>query len=185
MLAGTPEPDDIPPPPSSSSRSVGRMAVHLSDADLVKFRERIIKRAEEIDGLDYFQMLSIRPDAPTTEVQKSFFHLAKTWHPDKLPAQLADVRDQCHKVFARLSEAHQTLTDVQRRQNYETLVKEGGATPDEQAQVASVLEAAMEFQKAEHFLKRGENAKAEEICRKAFCVAFLNHLTLRRGGLLR
>jgi tetratricopeptide (TPR) repeat protein len=167
MLAGTPS-DDVPPPPSSSSQSVGRIAAAMSPADVAASRDRILKRAEEIDKLDYFQMLNVSKEAPTTEVQKAFFALAKTWHPDKLPAQLADVREQCHKVFARISEAHQTLTDPKRRQNYETLVKEGGATPDEQAQVANVLDAAMEFQKAEHFLKRGENARAEEICRKAF-----------------
>lgn len=162
----------VPPAPTSSSRipaappSSSRMSV--PPAEVAAFRERIVKRAEEIDRLDYFQMLNIAKDAPTTEVQKAFFALAKTWHPDKLPQELFDVKDQCSKVFARLSEAHNTLTDVQKRQKYMQLVKEGGATPDEQAQVADVLEAVSEFQKAEFFIKRSEWSKAEEHVRRAY-----------------
>jgi hypothetical protein len=160
--AAPPSSSRIPPAPPSSSR------MSVPPAEVAAFRERIVKRAEEIDRLDYFQMLGIAKDAPTTEVQKAFFALAKTWHPDKLPQELMDVKDQCSKVFARLSEAHNTLTDPQKRQKYMQLVKEGGATPDEQAQVADVLEAVSEFQKAEFFIKRNDWAKAEEHVRRAY-----------------
>jgi tetratricopeptide (TPR) repeat protein len=48
------------------------------------------------------------------------------------------------------------------------LLKDGGATPDEQAHVQAVLEAATNFQKAEFYLRRGDLKEAEALCRKAY-----------------
>lgn len=64
------------------------------------------------------------------------------------------MKDACSKVFSHITEAHATLTDPKKRQDYLTLVKDGGATPDDQAKIQQVLEAATEFQKAEILMKR-------------------------------
>jgi tetratricopeptide (TPR) repeat protein len=48
-----------------------------------------------------------------------------------------------------------------------TLLKEGGATPDDQAKIQAVLEAATEFTKAEFMLKRNDVDKAYELVSKA------------------
>lgn len=130
-------------------------------------RREIIERAQIIDKLDYFAMLGIGETATPEEVKAAYFGLARTWHPDKLPSHLADVRDQCSRVFARLSEAHATLVDGDKRTRYLQLMKEGGATPEEQDAVANVLEATIDFQKAEICLRRGDNAGAEALARKA------------------
>jgi tetratricopeptide (TPR) repeat protein len=112
-------------------------------------------------------MLSIDKDASVEEVQAAYFQLAKAWHPDRIPAPLLDVKEQCATVFSHMSEAHQTLTDPKRRAQYMTLLKEGGATPDDQAQIQLVLEAATNFQKAEICLRRSDLTQAEALCRKA------------------
>jgi tetratricopeptide (TPR) repeat protein len=70
-------------------------------------------------------------------------------------------------VFAHLSEAQQTLCDLKRREGYMHLLKDGGATPHEQEQVQTVLEAATNFQKAEFYLRRNDLKEAEVFCRKA------------------
>ncbi len=131
-------------------------------------RAKIIQRADEITRMDYFQMLGIPRDATVDDVQKAYFLLAKVWHPDRLPPSIRDVREQCTKVFAHLSEAHQTLTDAERRTHYMTLIKDGGATPDDQAQIHGILEAATNFQKAEVCLRRNDLAQAEQLARAAF-----------------
>jgi hypothetical protein len=148
------------PPPSSRSRVV--------TAELSEMRERILKRSEEITRQDYFAMLGVPRDADTDAIQKAYFLLAKVWHPDRLPREIEGVREQCGKVFAHMSEAHQTLTDSERRKRYETLMKEGGATPDDQAQIGKVLDAATNFQKAEICLKRNDLVQAEQLVRLAF-----------------
>jgi curved DNA-binding protein CbpA len=130
-------------------------------------RQEILARAETIDREDYFQMLALDRSATPEMARDAFFALAKTWHPDKLPQPLADVRDACARIFARISEAHATLADPKKRENYMRLLKDGGATPEAQATIVAVVEAATNFQKAEVCMKRNDLAQAEALCRKA------------------
>lgn len=136
-------------------------------AQLEQRKADVVARHKSIKGEDYFQMLGVAQEAPSEQIQQAFLGLAKTWHPDRLPAAIADVRDACATVFSHMSEAHQTLMDPKRREEYMHLLKDGGATPEEQAQVQAVLEAATNFQKAEFFLRRGDMKEAEVLCRKA------------------
>jgi tetratricopeptide (TPR) repeat protein len=129
--------------------------------------EEILHRAASIDRSDYFAMLGVPRGASREDVEAAFFSLAKVWHPDRLPAELAGVRDTCSRVFARMSEAHSTLIDSQKRENYSLLLADGSGTPDAQAKVAKVIDAATTFQKAEVCLKRGDSAQAEALCRSA------------------
>lgn len=130
-------------------------------------RHTIVARAAEISSLNYFQMLSLEEDATAADVQAAFIALAKVWHPDRLPSALADLRDECSKVFTHLTQAQATLCDAERRQEYMLLLKEGGATPDDQAKIQEILEAATLFQKAEIVLKRNDNAQAYELAKRA------------------
>jgi curved DNA-binding protein CbpA len=128
---------------------------------------RLDPRAVAIKSENYFEMLGVAREATPEQVQTAFFALAKVWHPDRVPKAIAEVRDACATVFAHMSEAQQTLSDPKRRANYMELLKDGGATPDEQAQVQAVLEAATNFQKAEFYLKKNDLKEAEAHCRKA------------------
>jgi tetratricopeptide (TPR) repeat protein len=130
-------------------------------------KSEILLRLKSIKSEDYFQMLGVSQEATTEQIQSAFLPLAKAWHPDRLPVALHEVREACATIFSHMSEAHQTLMDPQRRAQYMHLLKDGGATPDEQEQVQAVLEAATNFQKAEFFLRRGDLREAEALCRKA------------------
>ena len=112
-------------------------------------------------------MLDIARDATHDEVETAFFALAKRWHPDRLPAELIPVRDACSRVFARMSEAHATLTDDEQRERYMKLLADGSGSPEMQETVAKVIEAATDFQKAEVCFKRNDLVQAESFCRKA------------------
>ena len=112
-------------------------------------------------------MLGVGRDARTDQIQQAFLSLAKIWHPDRVPSPIADAREACATVFSHMSEAQQTLIDPKRRANYMDLLKDGGATPDEQEHVQTIIEAATNFQKAEFFLRRGDMKEAEALCRKA------------------
>lgn len=112
-------------------------------------------------------MLDLARDATPEEAQASFFSLAKKWHPDRLPSELGPVRDACSRVFARMSEAHSTLTDSERYSRYMRLLAEGSGSPEMQETVAKVVEAATDFQKAEVCFKRQDYAQAEVLCQKA------------------
>jgi tetratricopeptide (TPR) repeat protein len=144
-----------PPPPSTLA------------AELVERWLEITERAASIDRTDYFMMLDVSRDATHDDVEAAFFGLVKRWHPDRLPPELAPVRHACSRVFARMSEAHATLTDVQRRANYMRLVADGSGSPEMQATVAKVVEAATAFQKAEVCFRRNDLVQAETFCRTA------------------
>jgi tetratricopeptide (TPR) repeat protein len=129
--------------------------------------EEIVRRAASIDRSDYFAMLEVRRDATLEDVQASFFSLAKRWHPDRLAPELAPVRDACSRVFARMSEAHSTLSDPAKRESYMQLLTDGSGSPETQEKVAKVIDAATNFQKAEVCLRRGDHAQAEALCQLA------------------
>ncbi len=174
-----------PAPPSSSPNLAGAPAAPASSPSVVpeaigsspnltaeqsSLKQKILERAAAISGQDYFQMLALERDATPEMVQKAFFGLAKVWHPDRLPPALTGVKDACSKVFTHLTEAQATLCDAERRAEYMTLLKDGGATPDDQAKIHAILEAATEFQKAEIMLKRNDTAQAHEHARKALAL---------------
>lgn len=130
-------------------------------------KQEIATRAAGIDKEDYFKMLGLTQQATPEEVKSAYFALARLWHPDKLPPHLVDVKDACSRVFARMSEAHQTLSDPKMRTRYLQVMKEGGATPEEQEVVATVVGATVNFQKAEICVKRNDLGQAETLARKA------------------
>lgn len=174
-LAAPPGAPAIPPPPPSSQRAMSSPPAATSSgaipaampaapaapaqpkvltAEQNALKTKILERAEQITAQNYFQMLGVDKDATPEACQKAFFALAKVWHPDRLPPALVDVKDACSKVFTHLTEAHATLSDPKKRQDYMTLMKDGGATPDDQQKIMTILEAATEFQKAEILMKR-------------------------------
>ncbi len=143
-----------PPPPTLAPELAARW-------------QEIVERAGTIERADYFMMLYIARDAKPDEIEAAFFTLAKKWHPDRLPPELAPVRDACSRVFARMSEARSTLADEEKRARYMGLLADGSGSPESQDAVATVIEAATDFQKAEVCFKRNDLVQAEAWCRKA------------------
>jgi len=156
------------PPPTKAPPPVPMAAAASAPSPTPEARRKeILARAEIIDKQNYFDMLGVKIDATIADVKNAYIALAKTWHPDRLPAQLADVKDACARVFARMSEAQQTLTDDEKRQRYLRLMKEGGETPEQQQEIANVVAATVEFQKAEICLRKNDLGQAEELARRA------------------
>ncbi|HEX4478339.1 MAG TPA: DnaJ domain-containing protein [Polyangiaceae bacterium] len=146
-----------PPPPAAKTDASRR-----TDEEAAAFRREVLERKDTIGSENYYQILGIERDAPTSAVQAAFFHLAKRWHADRIGPELGDVRDVAMRIFAKMSEAHQVLTNEDRRREYERLMNEGGASDDEQEEVQRVLRAATAFQKAEVFARRGNLDEAEK-----------------------
>ncbi len=119
------------------------------------------QRAAAIEKQNYFEILGVAVDTPTPAVQTAYFQLAKVWHPDRAPADLADLKPAIAKIFARISEAFQTLQDPTKRAAYLESMKSGGGTNAERELLEKALDADMLFQKAEVLFKRGSLAQAE------------------------
>jgi len=158
----SPTASSLPPVPASAPAPVPKVESPEQAAFRVEIRERAADGAA-----DYYTLLGVPPDAAAPVIQGAFFQLAKKWHPDRLGPDLADVRDLATKVFARMSEAHQILSDPARRKEYDELHKDGAGGAEEQEQVQRVLRAATAFQKAEVLMKRNNTPAALEEARKA------------------
>ncbi len=111
-------------------------------------------RLEEIGSLDHFEVLGLARNAPVAEVRKAFVEQAKSCHPDKLGGKPAEVRDLAAQVFARLSDAHETLSEPGRREAYVKDLASGGGKPADRKRVARILTAEQQFQKAEACARR-------------------------------
>jgi curved DNA-binding protein CbpA len=168
----------VPPPAPASKPAVVSSApaskpaaTAAASAPLSKEHEELKKdieeRAAKCQTQNFFEMLGLSKESNRDEVQKAYFALAKTYHPDRLPPALSSIKDACVTLFAKISEAQATLTDNDKRIKYLRLVQEGGATADEQNKVQAILEAATDFQRAEVCLKRNDPAQAEQLVRKA------------------
>jgi curved DNA-binding protein CbpA len=138
----------------------------VESPELAAFKAEIRERAAR-GSADYYELLGVAPDATPAVIQACFFQLAKKWHPDRLGPDLADMRDLATKVFARMSEAHQILSDPMRRAEYDELRKDGAGSAEEQEQVQRVIRAATAFQKAEVLMRRNNSTAALEEARRA------------------
>lgn len=130
-------------------------------------REDIERRAKTLDEQTYFEILGVDEDADANAVQSAYFKLAKGWHPDRLHASLQDLKPKVAMVFARINEAYQTLSNADKRREYEDTVKHGGGTAKDRQMVERVIDSALLFQKGEVVFRKGSYDQAAEMVRKA------------------
>jgi curved DNA-binding protein CbpA len=62
-----------------------------------------------------FAILGVPRGASPQEVQAAYLEAAKLFHPDRLPPELAELRELAAKVFTAVTEAHKQLSDPDRR----------------------------------------------------------------------
>jgi curved DNA-binding protein CbpA len=69
---------------------------------------------------DYYAVLGVDETAPTEEIRKAFLRLAKKLHPDRYPND-PEKRALAQTEFAKVTHAHEIVSDAQRRAEYDTL----------------------------------------------------------------
>lgn len=100
----------------SSPRIAAQIAPVFSPADLGAMG--IAHRTATIANEDPFTALGIPEGSSVEAARAAYFRLAKLWHPDRLPADLAPFRLEVEKVYEHMTRAHRTLTDPDARRDY-------------------------------------------------------------------
>lgn len=139
----------------------GRAATSSTD----NLRDTIRAHLEK-NPQNHYEVLGIDREANTSTIRAAFFQLARVWHPDRLPQELDDLKPQVTRMFSLMGEAHQCLSDEKKRGDYDRAL--GEAPDDEQAQVATILEAASAFQKAEVLMKKKDYKGALREAKNAY-----------------
>ncbi len=123
-----------------------------------------------MDRQNYFEMLGVRESADSSEISKKYMTLAKIWHPDRLPSELAALRPWVEEIFHLFTVANDTLGDTTKRVEYQRAVMQGGGTPEAERKLSVMVEAAISFQKVDVLVKRRRYDEALGICESAMSV---------------
>ena len=75
--------------------------------------------AQNLDQLDYFQVLGAMPDAPLDELKAKYHQLQRNYHPDAFyTSPDMDLKAAVTKIAKRVAEAYVILRDAQKRAKY-------------------------------------------------------------------
>jgi molecular chaperone DnaJ len=74
---------------------------------------------------DYYNILGVNKDSSDDEIKKSYRKLAMKYHPDKNPGDSA-----AESKFKEISEAYETLSDPQKRREYDNPTRGGFTNSD-------------------------------------------------------
>jgi curved DNA-binding protein CbpA len=152
-------------PPNSMRNTSTRPRTSTAPGASPGLRKTIEEYLEQKPN-NHYEVLGISNDANSSTIRSAFFQLARVWHPDRLPDDLKDLKSQVTKAFSSMGDAHQTLSDDQKRAEYDRMLEE---TPDdEQAQVAAILDAVNSFQRAEVMMKKKDFKGALEQAQAAY-----------------
>jgi curved DNA-binding protein CbpA len=120
-------------------------------------RQRLKEKVAQIKAEKLLELLEISADATADQVKSGYLKMTKEFHPDRLPADAdADVKEVMKFIFTKLSEAHQTLTDPNRRKAFlrSSAKQEGRSVP------ADPEGALLEYEKARVFINKKNYAQA-------------------------
>ena len=124
------------------------------------------KKFYEIEsGADYFTVLGISRSASADEVKAAFVELAKTFHPDRVPASLQHLSAKVKAVFHSVREAYETLQSDSKRASYEASIRSEKAPEQRSNPPAEALEAA---KLAEALLRKRDYLGAEQEYHRAY-----------------
>jgi curved DNA-binding protein CbpA len=151
----------------SSPRIAAQAAPMFSPADLGP--AGIAHRAQTIERDDPFAALGLPDAASPDAIRAAYFRLAKTWHPDRLPEDLAPFRAEVTKIFEYMTRAHHALTDPDARRELiaARVARRSSAPPAKRprADVVREIDVALskrEFRMAEEASQQLVNDNADD-----------------------
>lgn len=129
------------------------------DVDLeVETRRLVFETYRRLDTLDHYALLGVDRTAEKKALRRAYFELAAKFHPDRyFRKRLGSFKSRMEVIFGRLSLAHETLGDAERRAEYDAYL-------DEQQQARGLeqllAQAASEAMRAEESAEREARAQA-------------------------
>jgi len=94
-----------------------------SSADSDSLEADVDRLSDEMGELNYYEMLSVAPDADRKALRSAFFVQSKRFHPDRaFGPRRAELRKKMEGIFTRLSRAYETLSNPEERVSYDEYI---------------------------------------------------------------
>jgi curved DNA-binding protein CbpA len=95
----------------------------------LELQQRILELCARLADLDHFELLGIPMNAERAAVKRAYFSMIGTFHPDTyFGKRLGSFTKRMEKIFQRLTEAHDVLSNRQTRDEYEAYLAALGRT---------------------------------------------------------
>ncbi len=159
--------------------NVGRSSVDTGDLDLgleeddSDFNKDERKARMDIDNYydvimsqDFFEIFGASPQSETEEIKAAYFELAKKWHADAYSGlRLGQAQQKVDDIFARITEAYETITHKSRREEYLVYLdrKAKGLPTD----VNEILRGEQLFDQATAMIRRRDWSNAVQVLEEA------------------
>lgn len=72
-----------------------------------------------LEELDYYQVLELAPDAPTSAIRAAYHRTSRRFHPDTHRGAPSELQQHVAVIAKRVAEAYSVLRDPRRRQVYD------------------------------------------------------------------
>ncbi len=111
------------------------------------------------NGKNYYEFLGISPDTDSATIKKTYFSLAKQFHPDKFHQEDEINRKRIQQAFTQIAHSYETLKESKTRETYdfklrrENSFQKSNSQPQEQVPKTAdeFFDAGMEEVRKEHF----------------------------------
>ncbi len=115
----------------------------------------------ELKTKNYFEVLGVNEKATDADVKKSYFLMAREYHPDRFYNKDKSIRDVAEEIFTLLTTAYNALMTEDLRKKYLESLK-GKDQEKKSEDVQSRVNAEIQFQKGMVYYKSQDFVNAEE-----------------------
>jgi len=82
-------------------------------------RQRILSFHQQMEELDYFELLGIQPTREMKRIRRAYFRRSKEFHPDRyFKKNLGEVQEALLQIFKKIRQAYEFLKDEKPREQY-------------------------------------------------------------------
>jgi curved DNA-binding protein CbpA len=146
-----------------------------------ELRKWIVELHGQLERLTHYDLLGLRRSADAKDVKRAYFRLAGLVHPDRFfKKRIGRFKPMIDAIFARVTEAHDTLRDAERRAQYDAALdaflqsdaraaSRFGQAPKApvDAKVAAERQKAMDALKQRFEASKGDAQKHVEAAKRA------------------
>lgn len=155
-----PEPESAPPAVEARPAAQPATTPPAGAKAPARSREELLAEIEKMEKMNYYQILNVDKKAGLDALKINYFKLAKEFHPDKFYKYDPDLQKRADHIFAVIGEAYSTLSDSERRKEYDIFLETGKTRAEVNEEVTRILQAEERFKIGEIHLKKREYLEA-------------------------